>query len=93
VGIVVRPISRREAIVALNSLRLSGFNVNRVGHGQPVSGRKCDMLDQEQLDQLNKLLNDRFSAEEICEILNLTVDDLFDKFIDEILEVNWEELL
>jgi hypothetical protein len=51
------------------------------------------MLDQEQLDQLNKLLNDRFSAEEICEILNLTVDDLFDKFIDEILEVNWEELL
>jgi len=51
------------------------------------------MLDEEPLDQLNKMLNDRFTVDELCEILNLTVDDLFYKFLDEILEVNWEELL
>jgi len=51
------------------------------------------MIDDEWIDQLNKTLNDRYTVDELCEILKLSVDDLFYKFLDEILEVNWEELL
>lgn len=49
--------------------------------------------DNEYIDDLNKVLNDRYTAEELCEILGLTVDALFYKFIDEIVEVDWSEIL
>lgn len=51
------------------------------------------MLNDEQIEDLNKILNDVYTAEELCEILGLTVDDLFYKFMDEVLEVNWGEIL
>lgn len=51
------------------------------------------MLDPEQVLQLIKKLDDRFTAEELCEILNLTVDDMVDAFFDKIVEVNWDEFL
>lgn len=51
------------------------------------------MLDAEQINQLYERLDNRFTADELCSILNLSVGDLFDKFFDEIIEINWEELL
>lgn len=51
------------------------------------------MIDQEYLTDLNQQINDRFTAEELCEILGLTVDDLFNKFTDNVLEVDWKEVL
>ena len=49
--------------------------------------------DNEYIDDLNKVLNDRYQAEDLCEILGLTLDDLFYKFTDEVLEVDWSEIL
>jgi len=49
--------------------------------------------DNEYIEDLNKVLNDRYTAEELCELLGLTLDDLFYKFLDEVLEVDWEEIL
>ena len=85
--------SRSVGSVVLNTSRLSGFNVRAVDRGQRVRGLRFEMIDEESLDQLSKVLNDRFTVEELCEILNLSVDDLINKFIDEILEINWNELL
>ena len=49
------------------------------------------MLDNDKVDALLVLLRDRFTPEELCEILGLTVDDLFDRFTDEILTTDWDE--
>ena len=49
--------------------------------------------DNEYVSDLNKMLNDRYTAEDLCEILGLTLDDLFYKFTDEVLEVDWSEIL
>ena len=51
------------------------------------------MLDQDQINQLYDVLNDIYTAEELCELLGLTVRDLFDNFQDKILEVDWGEIL
>lgn len=51
------------------------------------------MLDNEKVNELLLILQDRFTAEELCEILGLTVEDLFDKFTDEILRTDWTEVL
>jgi antitoxin component of RelBE/YafQ-DinJ toxin-antitoxin module len=51
------------------------------------------MLDEGQIEHLRSVLNDRFTAEEVCEALGLTVDDLFDNFQDKVLRTNWSELL
>ncbi len=49
--------------------------------------------DNEYVSDLNKVLNDRYTAEDLCEILGLTLDDLFYKFMDEVLEIDWSEIL
>lgn len=51
------------------------------------------VLDDDQVNELNQRINDRFTAEEVCEILGLTVTQLLDKFQDEVLEVDWETLV
>jgi len=45
VEVVVRAISKSEAIDVLNTLRSSGFNVKAVDHGPLVSERRCEMRD------------------------------------------------
>jgi hypothetical protein len=62
-----------------------------VAHGPLVNERK--LLDLDNVEFLREELRERFSPEEVCEILKLTVDDLFEMFRDEILEVDWEEWL
>jgi len=51
------------------------------------------LLDQETVDELLAQIDDRFTADEILEILCVTTDDVFDKFYDRILKVNWSEFL
>ena len=51
------------------------------------------MLDPDQVIALHDKLDDRFTAEELCEVLGLTVNDLFDAFFDKVVEINWDEYL
>lgn len=51
------------------------------------------MLDQSQLDHLRDVLCDRFSPDELLELLGLTTEQVFDAFTDECLELNLEEVL
>jgi hypothetical protein len=51
------------------------------------------MLDSDRVDGLLVLLRDRFTPEELCEILGLSVDDLFNSFIDDVLKTNWDQHL
>lgn len=55
--------------------------------------RGLKLLDQETVDELLAQIDDRFTADEILEILCVTTDDVFDKFYDRILKVNWSEFL
>jgi len=43
------------------------------------------------VDELFNQLNDRFTAEELCEVLGLTVEDLFNEFLERIVEIDWSE--
>lgn len=51
------------------------------------------MLDEDHVGQLRTMLIDRFTAEELCEILELTIEDLFEHYIEECLRVDWSEHL
>lgn len=51
------------------------------------------MLDDDQVSQLRAMIMDRFTAEELCDILQLEVEDLFDRFASECLEVEWSDHL
>lgn len=51
------------------------------------------MLDLEQVNHLRSVLVDRFTAEELCEILGLTPEDIIDKFTEEVMETDWHEHL
>lgn len=51
------------------------------------------MLDQDRIDYLHDALSDRFTAEELCEILHLSVNDIFVAFLDDVLKIDWSELL
>lgn len=84
-----------EGSAGLSCSRLSGSNANSADRGQPESGLRLTNMsaDNEYIEDLNKVLNDRYTAEELCELLGLTLDDLFYKFLDEVLEVDWEEIL
>lgn len=51
------------------------------------------MLDDDYVDQLRAMLTDRFTAEEVVEILGLEVEDIFERFLDECLRTPWMEYL
>lgn len=51
------------------------------------------MLDNEQVETLRSILADRFTAEELCEILCLQPEDIVDRFIEEVLRTDWSEHL
>lgn len=50
------------------------------------------MLDNDQVEQWKRILCDRFSPEELIEFLGVTTEDVFDKFLDECLELDPEEM-
>lgn len=51
------------------------------------------MVDEDAIDTLLSFLDERFTPEELTELLGLTNDDLFDKFRERILEYDWDEYL
>lgn len=51
------------------------------------------MTDAERVTSLLNMLREKFTATELVEMLNLTPDDILDRFYEEVLEVNWNEYL
>lgn len=90
---VVQTMSISGAIVALRRSRLSASNAKIAEHGLLVNERRCDVLDEEQVDNLVTKINDMFTPEEVTEILGVTVNQLLDKFRDEALEIDWDLVL
>ena len=57
-------------------------------------GRIIEMIDDDSVNELRSLILDRFTAEELCEILQLETEDIFDRFMEECLSrVDWSEHL
>lgn len=50
------------------------------------------MLDGDSVDQLRSAISDRYTAEELVEILGLSTEDIFDRFVEEVLRTDWTEL-
>lgn len=51
------------------------------------------MLDNESVNQLGAMICNRFTADELCEILGLEAEDIFERFIEECLRTDWSEHL
>lgn len=49
------------------------------------------MIDSDMVDELRAMLVDRFTPEDLCEILGITVEDLFERFNEEVLRTDWGE--
>lgn len=50
------------------------------------------MLDGEQVEQRCRLLCDRFTPEELIELLGVSTQDICDRFLDECLELKSEDI-
>jgi hypothetical protein len=55
--------------------------------------REPKLLDQTVVDELKAALCDRYTPEELIEILGVNSETVFDKFLDEFLELDLEEVL
>ena len=42
-------------------------------------------------EELKRFIESRYEVDEFCDVLNITIDDLFDKFIDKVYD-NYEKL-
>ena len=45
------------------------------------------------VDELRSIITDRFTPDELIDILNIETEDIFDRFLEEILRVDWTEVL
>lgn len=50
------------------------------------------MLDGELVAERRRILCSRFTSEELIELLDVPVGEVFDRFLDECLELNIEDL-
>jgi len=82
-------IFNQEVIVVPNTLRHKDFNAKIVVVGKQVRGLK--LVDEDVVEILLSFLDERFTPEELTELLNITNDEIFDRFRDKILEHNWKE--
>lgn len=51
------------------------------------------MLSYYQTDLLKSQLCDRFTPDELVELLGVTTEEVFNKFLDECIEKDWSEHL
>jgi hypothetical protein len=62
-----------------------------------VSLPRCNgdvaLLDQSAIEDLKAILCDRYTPEELIELLGVDVQMVFERFLDECLELNLEEVL
>lgn len=52
--------------------------------------RKRKLLDQATINELRALLADRYTPEELIELLGVSTEQVFDRFLDEVLELDRE---
>ena len=50
------------------------------------------MIDQELVDERRLYLCDRYTAEELVSLLDISTESVFDRFFDECLDLDMEEL-
>jgi hypothetical protein len=50
------------------------------------------MLDQDKVNQWRQVLIDRLTPEELIELLGVSVEDIFERFLDECLELDPEDI-
>lgn len=50
------------------------------------------MLDQDRVNQWCQVLSDRLTPEELITLLGVSVEDIFERFLDECLEINPEDV-
>lgn len=55
--------------------------------------RELKLLDDVAVSELRALLCDRFTPEELIEFLGVSTADVFERFRDECLEIDLEELM
>jgi hypothetical protein len=51
------------------------------------------MLDGSQVDDLCMMLSDRYSPEELIEVLGVTTQDVFERFMEECIEIDWSKVI
>ena len=91
VGFVGLIIFSLVGIVVPGISRLNASSAWIVVAGRQVRGLK--LVDEDAVDTLLSFLDERFTAEELTELLGITNDDIFDRFRDKILEYDWDEYL
>ena len=50
------------------------------------------MLDQDRVNEWRRLLCDRFTPEELIELLGVSVEEVFERFLDECLNIDPEDV-
>lgn len=78
-------------IVGRSTSRHSASNVPIVVDGRQERGQR--LVDEDTVETLIAFLDERFTPEELTEVLGITNDDIFDRFRDKILEHDWSDYL
>lgn len=55
--------------------------------------KSSDMVDQDKITDTMLMLMDRLTPEELVEMLGLTTKEVFERFEEECMEVDWELVL
>jgi hypothetical protein len=76
-----------------SSSRLNDFSAMIVVLGVLVKRLRCEVLDETAIDELKFMICDRLTPEELIEVLGMSTADVFDRFRDEILELDLSEVL
>lgn len=56
-------------------------------------GLKSKMIDDYKLEALCAMLCDRLTPEELIEYLGVSTQDVFERFLDECVEIDWSKVL
>jgi hypothetical protein len=51
------------------------------------------VVDQERINELRAIVSDRFTPDELVDLLDVPTAEVFDRFVDECLEIDWELVL
>lgn len=55
-------------------------------------GEDYVMLDESAVEHRRAVLCDRFTPDELIELLGVSVEEVFERFRDECLELSWEDI-
>jgi hypothetical protein len=86
-------ISKCVAGAEPNSLRHEDSSAKIVAHGAQEPELRCEVVDQERINELRAIVSDRFTPDELIDLLDVPTVEVFDRFVDECLEIDWELVL